>query len=215
MNLSSARRSLGYSVMHHIAPSRTHAPTTENAMHTHRLRVDPPDHRQRHSTTIVCQSAVTTRDSLENHPSIFLRQLLALSAIVTFTASCGDRGPRQPDLPRQPDRWVTSVVLDTSSRVRYIGKTKDYFVTSVTTAKDLAAPRAISIGDEIEGLHVGAIKCSFHWRDAYYGKEQYMWRGRWACQAGRSRQEIESAVAENGDKRFDYIHLSPVRLDSN
>jgi hypothetical protein len=143
-----------------------------------------------------------------------LKHILALSAIATFTASCGDGEPRQPDLLRQPDRWVTSVALDSASRVKYIGKTKDYVVTSFTAVKDVKALRTISVGDEIEGLHIGAIKCSFHWRDAYYGNEQYMWRGRWACQAGRSRQEVENAVAENGDKRFDYIHVSPVRLDS-
>jgi hypothetical protein len=32
--------------------------------------------------------------------------------------------------------------------------------------------------------------------------------------AGRSREEVENAVADNGDKRFDYIHVSPVRLDA-
>jgi hypothetical protein len=144
-----------------------------------------------------------------------MKHLLAVSAIAIFTASCGDTEPSRADLPHQPDRWVTSVVLDTGSRVKYIGKTKDYIVTSVTAAKDIEAPQTVGIGDEIEGLRIGAIKCSFHWRDAYYGKEQYMWRGRWACQAGRNRQEVENAVAENGDKRFEYIHLSPVRLDGN
>jgi hypothetical protein len=143
------------------------------------------------------------------------KRLLTLSAIAAFTASCGDRAPRQPDLARQPDRWVTSVALDTGSRVSYIGKTKDYVVTSYSAVKDVKAVRIISVGDEIEGLRVGAIKCSFQWRDAYYANEQYMWRGRWACQAGRNRQEVENAVAENGDKRFDYIYVSRVRLDAN
>jgi hypothetical protein len=106
-------------------------------------------------------------------------------------------------------------VLDSSTRVTYVGKTRDYLVTSVTSAKELKAPRAIAIGDEIEGLRVGAIKCSFHWRDASYGNEQYMWRGRWGCQAGRSREEVERAVAENGDKRFDYLFVGPVHLDNN
>jgi hypothetical protein len=81
--------------------------------------------------------------------------------------------------------------------------------------KDVERPRSISIGDAIEGVHIGAIKCSFHWRDAYYAGEQYMWRGRWACMAGRSRDEIENAVQDDGDKRFDYLYLGPVSLDTN
>jgi hypothetical protein len=143
-----------------------------------------------------------------------MRHLLELAATATLIASCGG-GPRQPDLPRQPDRWVTSVTLDTESTAKYVGKTKDYIITTTSTVKDVAAPQVIGIGDEIEGIHIGAIKCAFHWRDAYEGKEQYMWRGRWACQAGRNKQEVDNAVAENGDKRFDYIYLVPVSLDTN
>ena len=110
---------------------------------------------------------------------------------------------------------MSSVTLDTESRAKYIGKTRDYIVTDASTVKDIAAPQTIVIGDEIEGIRIGAIKCSFHWRNAGSGREQYMWRGRWGCQAGRSKQQVENAVAENGDKRFEYILLSPVRLDRN
>ena len=74
--------------------------------------------------------------------------------------------------------------------------------------------RTVAVGDEIEGVRIGAIKCSFFWRDASYGGEQFMWRERWGCQAGRSEQEVQNAVANNGDKRFDYVHVAPVRLES-
>jgi hypothetical protein len=144
-----------------------------------------------------------------------MRHFLASLVIAMTGASCRDAQPREPDLPHKADRWVTSVVLDSTSRVKYVGRTKDYLVTSTTTIKDLSASHAIRIGDEIEGLRIGAIKCSFHWRDAYYAREQYMWRGRWACQAGSSRTEVENAVEENGDKRFDYLYLGPVTLDTN
>ena len=143
-----------------------------------------------------------------------MRRLLTLSAAATLVASCGGK-PKQSDLPRQPDRWVTSVTLDTESTAKYVGKTRDYIVTTASTVKAVARPRTVGIGDEIEGIRIGAIKCTFHWRDAYNGKEQYMWRGRWACQAGRSKLEVENAVAENGDKRFDYIYLAPASLDAN
>lgn len=138
---------------------------------------------------------------------------LALAALL-LTASCGPSESRQPDLPKQPDRWLDSIVLDAESKATYVGKTRDYIVTTSSEVRDLGALRTIRVGEEIEGIRIGAIKCSFFWRDATYGGEQYMWRGRWGCQAGRSKQEIQSAVEADGEKRFDYIHAAPVRLDA-
>lgn len=106
-------------------------------------------------------------------------------------------------------------MLDPESRAKYVGRTKDYLITSVSSVKNLDAAPTISVGDEVEGVRIGAIRCSFYWRDADYGGEQYMWRGRWGCLAGRSRQEVETAVGTDGEKRFDYIHVSPVRLDGD
>lgn len=129
-----------------------------------------------------------------------------------LSAACGEREPREPDLPKRPDRWVSSITLDRDSKVQYIGKTLGLLVTTASPIKDLKAPPAIGIGDEIEGVRVGAIRCSFHWRDATYGGEQFMWRGRWSCEAGRSKEEVENAVGRDGEKRYDYIHVSPVTL---
>jgi hypothetical protein len=134
-------------------------------------------------------------------------------ALTALTVSCGGSEPRQPDLPRRPEIWVTSLTLDADSKLQYIGKTKDYLITTASTVKDLNGPRRISVGDEIEGIRVGAIRCSFFWTDASYGGEQYMWRGRWGCQAGRSKEEIENSVGPDGEKRFDYLHVSPVSLN--
>lgn len=142
----------------------------------------------------------------------FLQPLQYLAGLAIVGAACGPREPRQPDLPKQPDRWVSSISLDPDSKVQFIGRTRDLVITSVTAAKDVNAPPSISVGDEIETVKVGAIRCSFHWRDATHGREQFMWRGRWSCQAGRSREEIENAVGSSGEKRFDYIHVSPVTL---
>jgi hypothetical protein len=105
---------------------------------------------------------------------------------------------------------VTSIALDSSTKIEYVGKTKDYRITSVTSIKELNGFRTVSLGDEVDGLRIGAIRCSFFWRDAAYGGKQYMWRGRWGCKAGRTKEEVENAVADNGDKRFDYLHISPV-----
>jgi hypothetical protein len=139
--------------------------------------------------------------------SIFLLCVVAATA-----TSCGRSEPKQPDLPRQPDRWLTSITLDPDSKVEYVGKTKDYVITSVTSIKELDGPRTVSVGDEIEGLRIGVIKCSFFWRDASYGGDQFMWRGRWACQAGRSRREVEHAVRSDGEKLFDYLNIGPIRV---
>ena len=70
----------------------------------------------------------------------------------------------------------------------------------------------VSVGDSIEGIRIGAIRCSFFWKDASYAREQYMWRGRWGCQAGRSKEEIENAVEPDGGKRYDYLYIGPVSL---
>lgn len=143
-----------------------------------------------------------------------LRSLYLLPVLITLVAACGNSEPKQPDLPEQPDRWVSTIVLDPDTKAKYIGKTKNLVITSVSTVKDVEAPQTISIGDVIGGIRIGAIKCSFFWRDATYGGEQYMWRGRWGCQAGRNRQEVETAVGPDGEKRFDYVHVSPIRLES-
>lgn len=144
-----------------------------------------------------------------------LARLLCVLSIVAAQASCGRSEPREPDLPEEPDRWVSSIELNVDSKIKFIGRTKDYVVTSVSTVEDVNGPTTISVGDKIEQLPVGAIKCSFFWRDASSGGEQYMWRGRWGCQAGRNRQEVEKAVGSDGEKRYDYIYVSPVQLGSD
>ncbi len=164
-------------------------------------------HRQ-----IMTHLEITARGPQRQHRQRRPLYLLLSALVVALTASCSRSEPRQPDLPKQPDRWVSSVALDTESRARYIGRTKDFVITSVTTVKDVNTPRTISVGDDVEGLRIGAIQCSFYWRDTSYGGEQYMWRDRWGCKAGRSRQEVENAVGEDGTKHFDYIHVSPVHL---
>lgn len=135
--------------------------------------------------------------------------------VVLGATACGPNEPREPDLPRQPDRWVISLVLDSASKAKYIGKTRDLLITTSTTIRGVDGLRSVSVGDQIEGIPIGAIRCSFHSRDATYGGEQFMWRGRWACVAGRNRNEVENAVSPNGEKRFEFIHISPVRLGDN
>jgi hypothetical protein len=140
------------------------------------------------------------------------RSMVVAIALVGLTASCDRREPRIPDLPKQENVWVASLALDSDSKLKYVGKTRDYIITTATTIKDLNGPRTISVGDEIEGIRIGAIQCSFFWRDASYAREQFMWRGRWGCQAGRSKDEVEHSQGPDGEKRFAYLYISPASL---
>jgi hypothetical protein len=112
----------------------------------------------------------------------------------------------------QPDRWVSEIVVEPDTKARYIGTTKEYLVTAATQVKDVSAPKTIRVGDEIEGMRIGAIRCMFHSQDAKQGNEPYMWRGRWGCLAGRSEMEVQNAVRQDGSKAFDYIYIAPVTL---
>lgn len=137
-----------------------------------------------------------------------------LGLVAALATSCSRGEPGPPDLPQQPDQWVTSIALDADSKARHVGQTKDYLITEVTGVEAVNGLRSVSVGDDIAGVRIGAIRCSFHGRDASYGGDQYMWRGRWACLAGRSKEEVETAVAEDGTKRFDYIHAAPIRMQA-
>ena len=136
--------------------------------------------------------------------------VLLVVALTMSIASCGRGGPEQPNLPKRQDVWVTSLALDTETSLTYVGKTKNYVITDSTEIRDLNGPRTISVGDQIKGIRIGAIRCSFFWKDAWYGGEQFMWRGRWGCMAGRSQEEVENAVGPEGEKRTDYLYIHPV-----
>ena len=134
------------------------------------------------------------------------------TGIGALVASCGPSKPRQADLPKQADKWVTYVNVDPESKIKYIGRTKNLLITDVTQVKELRDSRPIKIGDTVNGIRIGAIKCSFHWNDAGYGNTQFMWRGKWGCIAGRDRFEINNASDDNGKKNFDYVYIAPVSL---
>jgi hypothetical protein len=138
---------------------------------------------------------------------------LFLFCIVTaLTVSCNREEPRQPDLPQQPYRWVSSITLDPDSKLWYMGETKKYVITTVSSVGPAEGPRTISVGEEIEGLRIGAIRCLFNWRDEFHRGKQVMWRGRWGCTAGRSRHELESRQNDDREKFFDYLFVGPIRL---
>jgi hypothetical protein len=142
-------------------------------------------------------------------------RLLWVALPLLAVSSCDNEGPcdTRPDLPKRPDRWVSAVRLDPDSKASYVSATKQFLIFSVSDSEDLHGLESVRVGDEINGLSIGAIRCSYQWKDAFYNGKQYMWRGRWQCMAGRSKEEIENAVAADGDKRFDYIAIRPVSLN--
>lgn len=145
---------------------------------------------------------------LESARSPLIRTIFLIS--LALTTSCGREEPGRPDPAGQEYVWVTSLLLDPDSKITFIGKSKQYLVTTVAQARDLTHRTSIKVGDEIEGIRVGAIRCSFFSRDASYGGKQFMWRGRWGCMVGRSKDEIENAVGPDGEKRHEYLSVSPV-----
>ena len=145
--------------------------------------------------------------------AIFSAPTICAAAVLMI--ACGPDGPQQPDLPKQDDRWVSTVVLDADSVATYVGKTRDYVITDSSEVRDVKNLKTVNVGDEIQGVRIGAIRCSFFWKDASYDGEQFMWRGRWGCQAGRNQQEVLNAVDKDGAKLFDYISISPVRLSAD
>ena len=152
--------------------------------------------------------------SHRNQIKLFNAIIVAVTAtsIGAVVASCGPSKPRQADLPRQADKWVSYVKVAPESKIKYIGKTRNFLITDVTQVKELNDSRPIKIGDTINGIKIGAIKCSFHWNDSGYGNTQFMWRGKWGCMAGRDKFEIDNALNDDGGKNFDYVHIAPVSL---
>ena len=128
---------------------------------------------------------------------------------------CGGGESGQPSLPERPDIWVSSITINPDSKIKYIGKTTDLGITSISKVEEIGGLQKISVGDTIRGVRIGAIKCIFHGEDSSYGGKQFMWRGRWGCLAGRSKYEIENAVKEDGAKRYDYIHIAPVTISES
>ncbi|RWC10383.1 MAG: hypothetical protein EOS52_25055 [Mesorhizobium sp.] len=130
--------------------------------------------------------------------------------IVPVLLSACDDQSKSSDLPDKPDIWVNSLSLQNGSKATHVGKTSS--ILGSTTVTPLSGLTSIAVGDDIDGVHIGAIKCTFFTKDASYSGEQFMWRDRWGCLAGRSQDEVENAVQEDGTKLYDYIHIAPVIL---
>jgi hypothetical protein len=150
------------------------------------------------------------RANREGRSQPFREAIILTMMLAALTAACGRREPGQPDLPDR-DQWVTSISLGPDTQISYVCKTRNYLITEATKVKDLERRPTLRVGDEVEGMRLGAIRCSFHPKNAFNGG-QYMWRGRWACQAGRSKDEVGNAVGPEGQKRFEYLFIAPVSL---
>jgi len=140
-----------------------------------------------------------------------MKRVSILCSILLLPACSGQSGGNAAaDLPSRPDQWVQTVTVQPDTKVQYVGTTSR--VLSSTTMKEVPDTKNVAEGDTVNGVRVGAIKCAFLPHDAVSAGEQYMWRGRWGCMAGRSQTEIDNAVREDGTKAFDYIHLAPITI---
>ncbi|MGO6947010.1 hypothetical protein ELH46_16230 [Rhizobium ruizarguesonis] len=88
-----------------------------------------------------------------------MNRLILLALLVLLTA-CSDSKDGS-ELPDQPDKWVDSVNLQDDSKAHYVEKSG--MVSS--SVKPLTGLQSVSIGDEIEGVKIGAIRCSFFPKD--------------------------------------------------
>tara|TARA_E500000331_G_scaffold318390_1_gene330410 strand:+ start:234 stop:680 length:447 start_codon:yes stop_codon:yes gene_type:complete len=148
-----------------------------------------------------------------------MKRLLFFPFIFLF-ASCGS-GPISETLENLPDRWVESIDIPNGSRQTYLPKKQDLLITSAyATWAPKENFKTISIGDLIIGtngkgkersLLVGAIKCSFHNRDSFYGGEQLLFKGRWSCLAAKNKQEVDGFY--KSDRLYDVFTTSPIDLD--
>lgn len=130
-------------------------------------------------------------------------------ALVIFLSACEDQS-KSSDLPDKPDKWVNSFALQSDSKTLHVSRSS--LILGATSAKPLSGLTSVAVGDEIDGLTIGAIRCTFFPKDASYSGQQLMWKGRWGCLAGRSQDEVENAVQEDGNHLYDTIHVSPVTL---
>ena len=144
-----------------------------------------------------------------------MKHLLLTTIAAVVLVGCEGGEPRQASLPSRGDIWVSSITLDPDSKIKFVGKTRGSLIGSISEVEEIDLLQKISVGDTVKGVSIGAIKCTFHENDSSHGGEQFMWRGRWHCMAGRSKHEVENAVKDNGDKRYDYIHIAPVTLRAN
>jgi hypothetical protein len=142
---------------------------------------------------------------------------LALAIIsVPALAACGPSEPRLPDLPEQPDRFVSSVEISSDAKVFIHQKDRTWEIAlGVRDAgTEHEGIKSISVGDTIEGLKIGAIRCSFDTQNAGgRGEGQYMWRGKWSCMAGRTEFEIENAFDSDWNQRYPYVYARPLDLN--
>ena len=136
---------------------------------------------------------------------------ITVLALLFMLSACKEQKEKSADLPDRSNKWVNTIALQADSKMTHVGKTSTIMVS--TEVKPLISVMSVAIGDEIDGVRIGAIECVFFNKDASYSGQQFMWRGRWGCKAGRNRDEVSNAVKDDGTKAYDYIFTSPVSLN--
>ncbi len=95
-----------------------------------------------------------------------------LLVLISLLAAYDEQNSKSPVLSDLQYRWTHAIPVRGDSKASHIGKTTN---TRSTSTKLLSGHHTIALGDDINGLHFGAIKYSFFNKDASYAGEQYMW----------------------------------------
>tara|TARA_B100001248_G_scaffold248193_1_gene220289 strand:+ start:129 stop:1130 length:1002 start_codon:yes stop_codon:yes gene_type:complete len=145
---------------------------------------------------------------------IFLSCLLGLIPISSFFVARADD---------TEGKWVERIIIPDDAYQRYQPKTmmnNGFMTTSRWSPKKPF--KSLNIGDTIVGtdgknktrsFKVGAINCFYHSYSASYLGQQYMWKGKWSCTAGRNKYEVLNIFSEDYDRVFDTFTTGPINKE--
>ena len=125
-----------------------------------------------------------------------------LLVLVAACSSCDASGTASSPAVTET-RWVDKVALSD-------GATASFF--DVCTMGGSVCPdgvelgsRDVAVGDEIQGMKVGAIKCQLYSRDirGWRGGPDFVARkGKWNCTASIDETAAENSVSESGNRTY-------------
>jgi hypothetical protein len=149
----------------------------------------------------------------------FIKLLAVLLLAITVVNNCKNSAQKSsslPTLPDKPNRWLKELSIPEGAKVVLIEPDPWYTRLGLPwpppEAKRIKVSK-IKVGELVAGIEVGAIQCTYHNKNAGFGREQYMWRDKWNCIAAQDRQIIEEEYRHSlGERIINYPHLIAFRL---
>tara|TARA_B100000965_G_C19529804_1_gene730568 strand:- start:225 stop:626 length:402 start_codon:yes stop_codon:yes gene_type:complete len=103
-------------------------------------------------------------------------------------------------------KWVKGLNISQDSHAFFNGKCG--FLGGCPSGKPIYG--TVSIGQTIEGMKIGAIRCEKFNRTmkGWRGGPKYVsLAGRWNCKAARSRNAVMSTPGKNGERPFPWVYV--------